>query len=66
MNNYSNNNPYYPHGFKVEVKIKYDAIKAIAGNFPTRTVVMMALLKQNLPALTWVNYCAMVPVDQFI
>ena len=32
MNNYSNNKPHNPHGFKEEVKIKYDAVKAVAWN----------------------------------
>ena len=33
MNNYSNNKPHDYHGFKEEVTIKYDAIKAVAGRF---------------------------------
>ena len=33
MNNYSNNKPHGPHGFKEEIKIKYDAVKAVAGRF---------------------------------
>ena len=32
MNNYNNNEPNDPHGFKEQVKIKYEATKAIAGN----------------------------------
>mmetsp|Transcript_68202 Transcript_68202/g.76353 ORF Transcript_68202/g.76353 Transcript_68202/m.76353 type:complete len:88 (-) Transcript_68202:3-266(-) len=34
LNNYSNNKPHDSHGFKEEVKIKYDAVKAITGEFP--------------------------------
>ena len=30
MNNYSNNKPHDPRGFKEEVKIKYNAVKAVA------------------------------------
>ena len=29
MNNYTNNEPNNPHGFKEQVKIKYEATKAI-------------------------------------
>ena len=52
MNNYNNNKPHDPHGFKEEVKTKYDAVKVIAGRFPNETATMMALLEQNVPALT--------------
>ena len=45
MNNYSNNKPHDPHGFKEEVKIKYDTLKAVAEKFLNRTAVMMALLE---------------------
>ena len=52
MNNYSNNKPHDPHGFKEKIKVKHNAVKAIAGRFPNGTAVLMALLKQNVPALT--------------
>ena len=60
MNNYSNNKPHDPHGFKEEVKIKYDVVKVIAGN---GTAAMIELLGIDRPALDWVAYCAMPPVD---
>ena len=44
MNNFSNNKPHDPHGFKVEIKIKSDAIKAVVENFPNKTGAMMELL----------------------
>ena len=44
MNNYSNSKPHDPHDFKEEVKIKYNAVKTIAGRFPNGTATMMALL----------------------
>ena len=44
MNNYSNNKPHDPHGFKEEVKIKYNAVKAVDGRFPNRTAVMKEFL----------------------
>ena len=34
LNNFSNNKLHDPHGFKEEVKIKYDSVKAVTGNFP--------------------------------
>ena len=51
MNNYSNNKPHDPHGFKEEVKIKYDAVKAIAGKFPNRTAAMLAVLGATVQAI---------------
>ena len=44
MNNYSNNKPHDPHDFKEEVKIKFDAVKAVAGMFPNGTGAMIELL----------------------
>ena len=44
MNNYSNNRPHDPHSFKEQVKIKYDAIKAVIEKFPNGTGAMMELL----------------------
>ena len=52
INNYSNNKLHGPHGFKEEIKIKYDAVKAISGRLPNGTAVIIALLEQNVPALT--------------
>ena len=66
MNNYSNNKLHDPHGFKEKVKIKYNTVKAIAGRFPNGTATMMTLLENNVPALTWIDYCVMVPVDQLL
>ena len=58
MNNYSNNKPHDPHGFKKEVKIKHNAVKAITGKFPNKTAAMMALLAAAAPTIDWVGYCA--------
>ena len=66
MYNYSNNKLHDPHGFKEEVKIKYNAVKAVARRFPNEIVVMMALLKAEVPALMWVDFSAMPPVDQLV
>ena len=44
MNNYTNNEPYDPRGFKEQVKIKYKATKAIARKFPNGKAALMELL----------------------
>ena len=66
MNNYINNKPHDSYGFKKEVKIKHDAVKVIVGRFSNGTASMMVLLKQNLLALTWVDYCVMVSAIQLM
>ena len=64
MNNYTNNEPYDPHGFKEQIKIKYEATKVIARKFPNGTAVLMDILSKAQPAaLDWAPYCAL-PVDQ--
>ena len=63
MNNYTNNEPYNPHGFKEHIKIKFEATKAIAGKFPNGTAALMKLLTNAQPALDWAAYCALT-VDQ--
>ena len=67
MNNYSNNKPNDPHGFKEQVKIKYKATKAIAGKFPNGTAALMELLSNAQPAaLDWAGYCALPEADQLV
>ena len=34
INNYTNNEPYDPHGFKEQVKIKYETTKVVAKKIP--------------------------------
>ena len=46
MNNNSNNKPHDPHGFKEEVKIKYNAVKEVVGIFPNETGVMIKFLER--------------------
>ena len=53
MNNYSNNKPHDPHGLKEEVKIKYNAVKAVVGKFPNGTGIMIELLGGVVPARDW-------------
>ena len=66
MNNYSNNKPHDPHGFKEEVKIKYNVVKAVVGKLPNGTGAMIEFLGGAVPALDWVAYCAMFPVDKLV
>ena len=65
-NNYSNNKPHDPHGFKKEVKIKYNAVNAVAGRFPNGTAAIMTLLEAEAVPLTSVDYHAMPPVYQLV
>ena len=51
INNYSNIKPHEPHGFKKEVKIKYDAVKVVVEKFPNGTGAMIELLRAEIPAL---------------
>ena len=61
LHKYSNNKPYDLRGFKEEVKIKYDAVKATTGKFPNVTAVIMILLAAVAPAIDWAGYCALTP-----
>ena len=64
MNNFTNNKPNDPHGFKEELKIKYDAVLAVVGKFPNGTGPMLELLKAETVPLDWAAYCAMSIADQ--
>ena len=44
LNNFSNVKPNDPHWFKEELKIKYNAILAVARKFPSGTGRMLELL----------------------
>ena len=60
LNNFSNNKPHDIHGFKEEVKIKYNSVKAIAGQFPNGIATMMLLLAVETIPSDWVAYCALI------
>ena len=64
LKNFSNTKPNDPHGFKEELKIRYNAVLAVVGKFLNRTGAMMELLKAEPKPLTWANYCAMSVADQ--
>ena len=67
MNNYTNNKPQDPHSFKEQVKIKYQATKAIAGKFPNGTTALMELLCNAHPvALDLAGYCALPETNQLL
>ena len=44
LNTYTNNEPNDPHVFKEQVKIKFEATRAIVGRFPNGTTILMYLL----------------------
>ena len=58
-NNFSNSKPRDTHGFKEEVKIKYDSVKAITGRFSNGTAVTMILLAAETVPLDWIAYCGL-------
>ena len=66
MNNYSNNKPHDPYGFKEEIKIKFDALKVVIEKFPNKTGLMMELLKAEVPPVNWAGYCALPVTDQLV
>ena len=39
---------------------------AVVGKFSNRTRVMEQLFKAEMPSLTWVDYCGMMPANQLI
>ena len=59
LNTYTNNEVQDHNGFKEQVKIKYEATKAIVGRFPNGTATLMHLLSNAEPALDWDGYCAL-------
>ena len=66
MNNFTNAKPNDPHGFKEELKIKYDAVLAVVGKFPNGTGPMLELLKAEAAPLDWDDYCLMDDANQEI
>ena len=59
LNNFSNAKPNNPHGYKEELKIKYDAVLAVVGKFLNGTGPMLEFLVAEVPQLNWAHYCAM-------
>ena len=56
---YTNNKPNDPQGFKEQVKIKFEATKAIVERFPNETAALMHLLSNTETLLDWDAYCAL-------
>ena len=50
LNNFSNAKPNDPHGFKEELKIKYNAVLAVVRKFLNSTGPMLELLAAEVPA----------------
>ena len=59
LNTYINNEVHDPNGLKEQVKIKYEATKAIVGRFPNGTATLMHLFSNSQPAIDWGGYCAL-------
>ena len=66
LNNFSNAKLNDPHGFKEELKIKYNAVLAVIGKFPNGTGPMLELLATEVPAVDWAGYCGMSVANQEI
>ena len=66
MNNYTNNKSYDPHGFKEQIKIKYEATKAIARKFPNGTAALIELFSKTQPPLDWAAYYALTADQQLV
>ena len=66
LNTYTNNEPQDPHGYKEQVKIKYEATKAIVWKFPNGIVALMELLSKAPVPLDWAGYCALSEEDQLV
>ena len=66
LNTYTNNEPQDPHGYKEQVKIKYEATKAIVGKFPNGTVALMDILGKAEVLLDWAGYFALPEEDQLM
>ena len=59
LNNFTNANPSDPHGFKEELKIKYEAVLAVVGKFPNGTGPMLELVAAERPPRDWNYYCGL-------
>ena len=64
FNNFTNANPNDPHGFKEELKIKYNAVLAVVRKFLNGTGPMIVLLAAEATPLDWDDYCVMATADQ--
>ena len=66
LKNFSNNKPHDPHGFKEEIKIKFNDVKAVVEKFPNGTGAMLELLKGEIQVLDWAAYCSMPVLEQLV
>ena len=66
MNTYTNNNPNDPHGFKEQVKIKFEATKAIVGRFSNGTAALTHLLSKAKTPLDWNDYCSLPEEERLL
>ena len=66
LNNFTNANPNDPHGFKEELKIKYEVVLVVVIKFPNGTGPMLELLKAEAPPRDWTYYCGLNVADQVV
>ena len=66
LNTYTNNEPQDPHGYKEQVKIKYEATKAIVRKFPNGKAALMELLSKTPVSLDWAGYYALLEEDKLV
>ena len=66
LNNFSNAKPNNPHGFKEELKIKYDDVLAVVEKFLNGTGPMLELLKAEAPPLDWDDSCTLLVAEQLV
>ena len=64
LNNFSNAKRNDPHGFKEELRIKYNAVLVVDGKFRNGTGPMLELLAAKVHAVDWAGYCVMDVADQ--
>ena len=64
LNNFSNNELHDPHGFKGEIKNKFEAVIAAVEKLSNGIGAMMELLKAEPIPLTWADYCTMPVTEQ--
>ena len=60
LNTYTNNDSNDPHGFKEQVKIKFEATKVIVGRFPNGTPALTHLLSKAETPLDLDTYCVLL------
>ena len=66
MKNYTNNESYNLHGFREQIKIKYEATKAIGRKSPNGTAALIELPTNAQPVLDQATCCALTADQQLV